>query len=1147
MKFIHLHNHSDYSILDGATTVEKMINRAAEFEMPGVALTDHGNMFGAIEFYQKAKSKGIKPIIGQECYMAPGSRFDRDQRNQGKDTAYHLVLLAKDYAGYKNLIKLSSIGYLEGFYYKPRIDFETLEKYSAGLIATTACLGGEIPTLILQGKMKEATSLAGRFNEIFGKDHFYLELQDHGIPEQKTVNRALIEIARECDLPLIATNDCHYLNKNDAFSHEVLLCIQTGKFLEDENRMRFPSQEFYFKSHDEMARLFADVPDSIYNTFSIYEMIDVELKLGEAILPHFSVPEGYTLDSYMKMLVLKGAAERFGELIPNEVSQRIEYEFSVITKMKFSGYFLVVWDFINYARQKGIPVGPGRGSAAGSMVSYCLGITNLNPLKYDLLFERFLNPDRNEMPDIDIDFCAERREEVIEYVKQKYGEDHVSQIITFNKMMAKAVIKDVARVLKIPFADANLISKHITEDSLDAELKNSEELQQIYRETDKGKMLIDISLSLEGLTRSAGKHAAGVVISREPLTEYAPLYRDAKDGSISSQYEKNSLEKTGLVKMDFLGLKNLTIITACLRLIRENRGIDLDVNELSFDDEATFKLLQEANTKGVFQLESAGMQNILRKLGPTCFEDIIAINALYRPGPLDSGMVDDFITRKRNPEKIKYLHPLLEPILRDTLGVIVYQEQVMLIAQHMAKFTLSDADKLRKAMGKKVPEIIAQMEDKFLKGSHDNKIDNKIAKEMFESIEKFARYGFNKSHSAAYAVISYQTAYLKAHYTVEYMCALLSSTTDQDDIIKYVNDARANGIDILPPDINHSLYDFSIEGSSIRFGLNAIKGIGEKAIESIIAARKTAGGFSSLADFFDNIDIYSVNKGALESLIKAGAFDSIHKNRAQLFINTDILLETAKDRQRDRATGQGSLFDMGADSGAGTSASYEITHIRDWHDNEKLQFEKEVLGLYLTGHPLAKYESEMKSFACVSINDLGDYQGSDSVSIVGVIYNLKVRVAKSGKRFAVGMIEDMEGTVEAIFVPATFEQYERHIVMDEPVMLRGKVEVESNSVKKIIIREVKSLREIRRESITAVHIRLDSIGVDEKMLLKMKSAIAGSRGDCPVFFHVAQPKAKEKVVRAHTTFNVTPSESLLRELSQIVGYDAVRYSVKNCM
>jgi len=547
MKFIHLHNHSDYSILDGATTVEKMIDRAAEFEMPGVALTDHGNMFGAIEFYQKAKSKGIKPIIGQECYMAPGSRFDRDPRNQGKDTAYHLVLLAKDYAGYKNLIKLSSIGYIEGFYYKPRIDFETLEKHSAGLIAATACLGGEIPTLILQGKTKEATALAGRFNEIFGKDHFYLELQDHGIPEQKTVNRALIEMARKCSLPLIATNDCHYLNKSDAFPHEVLLCIQTGKFLEDENRMQFPSQEFYFKSHDEMARLFADVPDSIYNTFSIYEMIDVELKLGEAILPHFAVPEGYTLDSYMKMLVLKGAAERFGEPIPSEVLQRIEYELSVITNMKFSGYFLVVWDFINYARQKGIPVGPGRGSAAGSMVSYCLGITNLNPLKYDLLFERFLNPDRNEMPDIDIDFCANRREEVIEYVKQKYGEDHVSQIITFNKMMAKAVIKDVARVLKIPFADANLISKHITEDSLEAELKSSDELQQIYRETDKGKMLIDISLSLEGLTRSAGKHAAGVVISREPLTEYAPLYRDAKDGSISSQYEKNSLEKSGLV------------------------------------------------------------------------------------------------------------------------------------------------------------------------------------------------------------------------------------------------------------------------------------------------------------------------------------------------------------------------------------------------------------------------------------------------------------------------------------------------------------------------------------------------------------------------------------------------------------------------
>jgi DNA polymerase-3 subunit alpha len=1145
MKFIHLHTHSDYSILDGAITIDRMVNRAAELEMPGVALTDHGNMFGAIDFYLKAKAKGVKPIIGQEFYIAPGSRFDRDSKGQGKDTSYHLLLLARDNEGYKNLMKLSSIGFLEGFYYKPRIDFDTLSAHCRGLVCATACLGGEIPTLILQGKNAEAQKKAGIYGELFGRDNFYLELQDHGMEEQKKVNKNLIEIAGRNNLPLIATNDCHYLEKSDAFAHEVLLCIQTGKFLEDENRMRFPNSEFYFKTHEEMSAIFRDVPDAIYNTHRICEMTDLDLTLGDAILPHFSVPENYTLDSYLKKLVYEGAEKRFTSPVPEYVINRIEYELAVITKMKFSGYFLIVWDFINYARSVGIPVGPGRGSAAGSMVSYCLGITNLDPIRYDLLFERFLNPDRNEMPDIDIDFCANRREEVIDYVKRKYGEDRVCQIITFNKMMAKAVIKDVARVLKIPFNDANLISKHITMDSLQEEFNSSDELKKIYSETEKGKMLLDLSLSLEGLTRSAGKHAAGVVISRDPLTEYAPLYRDTKDGSVSTQFEKTTLEKAGLVKMDFLGLKNLTIIDMCLKLIRKHRGIEIDIDALKLEDALTFKLLQNANTKGVFQLESAGMQNILRKLGPTCFEDIIAINALYRPGPLDSGMVDDFITRKRNPAKIQYVHPLLEPILKDTLGVIVYQEQVMLIAQNLARFSLSEADKLRKAMGKKNPEINAQMQGKFFKGASENKIEKKTAKEIFDTIEKFARYGFNKSHSAAYAVITFQTAYLKAHYPVEYMCALLSSTGDQDDVTKYVNDCRENGIQVLPPDINHSEFNFSIENASIRFGLGAIKGIGEKAIESIIKAR-SSGSFNSIADFFDNIDLFSVNRGAVESLIKAGAFDSLHPGRAQLFMNIELILETAKNNQRDRATGQCTLFDSFNGSGSGTSG-YELSRIRDWHDNEKLQYEKEVLGLYITGHPLARYENEIKSFACVPIPDLADYAGTDSVSIVGVIYNLKVRISKNGRKFAVGMIEDLQGTIEAVFIPATYEQYESSIVMDEPVMLRGKIELESDAVKKIIIREVKPLREIRRDSTTAVHIRIDPAGTDDRMLEKLRSLIAENRGNCPVFFHVPGRRAKEKIIRAHSTFSVNPSETLIRELTQLVGYDAIRYSMKSCV
>ncbi len=1147
MKFIHLHNHSHYSILDGAITIDKMVEKAVEFGMPGIALTDHGNMFGAIEFYEKARARGIKPIIGQEFYTAPGSRFDRESKSHGKDSSYHLLLLAKDLKGYKNLVRLSSIGYLEGFYYKPRIDLEVLEKHSEGLICASACLGGEIPSLILQKKTDEAQRAAGRYAEIFGKDHFYLELQDHGIPEQAVVNRELIALSDALNLPLVATNDCHYLNAGDSFSHEVLLCIQTGKILDDESRMRFSSDKFYIRSPQEMEALFAEVPDALYNTHNIYEMINLELELGNAILPNFEVPENYTLDSYLRHLVSLGAIKRYGSPVPDEVARRIEYELSVITKMKFSGYFLIVWDFINYARKESIPVGPGRGSAAGSIVSYCLGITALDPLRYNLLFERFLNPDRNEMPDMDIDFCAIRREEVIDYVKRKYGEDHVSQIITFNKMKAKAVIKDVARVLNIPFADANIISKQIKEETLQKELEGSSELKKIYTETERGRSLIDISLTLEGLVRSAGKHAAGVVISREPIIEYVPLYRDTKDGSISSQYEKMTLEKAGLVKMDFLGLKNLSIIDKCLKLIRKTRGIEIDIDALPLDDGETFTLLQRADTLGVFQLESTGMQNILRKLGPTDFEDIIAIVALYRPGPLDSGMVDDYITRKRNPKKINYLHPSLEPILRDTLGVIVYQEQVMLISQVMGNFTLPEADKLRKAMSKKNPEIIDQMEEKFIKGSDSKKIDRKLAEEIFDMIRKFGRYGFNKSHSAAYAMVSYQTAYLKAHYPIEYMASLLSASTDnQDDIVKYVGDCRTANIQVLPPDINRSEFDFSIEEKAIRFGFAAIKGVGEKAIETILNARSQLQGFAHLRSFLENIDLFALNKGVLESLIKAGAFDSLHKNRAQIFHHADLILEGARKLQEDRATGQAGLFDSDEEfSGDAATLPFDLPYLRDWHDNEKLAFEKEVLGLYLSGHPLARYETEIKTYSCTSLARLSEEPNPDNVSVVGVLYNLKVRTSKNGRPFAGGMIEDLEGNIDVVFFPHVYEKYRRFIVTDEPVLIRGKLEIENDIAKKIIANEVQSLREIRRESISALHIRLDLVGMDEKLLKELKFIISTNGGNCPVYLHVRESKADEKTIRVHPTYNITPSDTLIQELSHLVGRESIRYSLRN--
>lgn len=1144
MKFVHLHNHSDYSILDGSITIDTLIAKTVEFGMNAVALTDHGNMFGAIHFYEKARSKGIKPIIGQEFYMAPGSRFSKETKSHGKDSSYHLVLLAQNEEGYKNLTKLSSIGYLEGFYYKPRIDLEVLEKHARGLIAMTACLGGEIPVMILENKNEEARKRAGLFSEIFGKENFYLELQDNGIPEQKIVNRELIAIAKDLDLPLVATNDCHYPEEKDSRAHEILLCIQTGKLLSDKTHMKFPSTKFYFRSPEEMEKIFADVPDALFNTVKIAEKVDLTLKLGGAILPQFKVPEGYTLDSYLRHLVDVGARKRYGEPIPADVAERIEYELGVITRMKFSGYFLIVWDFINFAKSKKIPVGPGRGSAAGSIVSYCLGITELDPLKYNLLFERFLNPDRNEMPDMDIDFCAQRRDEVIEYVKQKYGEDRVSQIITFNTLKAKAVIKDVARVLNYSFDESNAISKKITSDNLKEEFSSSAELQKIYRETERGKELIDLALNLEGHVRSAGKHAAGIVISKEPITEYAPLYRDSKDGSISTQYEKIALEKVGLVKMDFLGLKNLTIIDNCLKLIERTRGISIDIQNLPLDDEETYRLLQQGDTNGVFQLESPGMQNILRKLGPTCIDDIIAVNALYRPGPLKSGMVDDFIKRKRDPSSVKYPHPVLEPILKDTLGVIVYQEQVMLISQVLAGFSLSEADKLRKAMGKKKMDIIEQMEEKFLKGSQEKGIPKKIAESIYDAIRKFGEYGFNKSHSAAYAIISYQTAYLKAHYPVEYMCSLLSGVADdQDDVTRYVNDSKYSGIQVLPPDINKSHFNFTPEGNAIRFGLGAIKGLGEKAIESIISARNQLNGFATLKDFLENIDLFAVNKGAMESLIKAGAFDALHKNRAQLLLNIETLIDMAKKLQFDKKSGQGSLFEV---FGSPETTSIELPYVRDWHDNEKLLYEKEVLGLYLSGHPLAKYEFEIRSFSCTGIRDLNELENANGTTIVGVISNLKIRTSANGNRFAIAMIEDMTGLIEALFMPNVLAKYESYITRDEPLLIRGKVEFDEDTAKRIIVNEVKSLREMRTDSITAIHIKIENGRMSVATLEALKSVIEKNSGNCPILFHVKSANNIQKTLMAHRTFNVAPTEALLRELSNIVGQDAVRFSLRGC-
>ncbi len=1141
MDFIHLHNHSDYSILDGAITTDKLVARAVELNMPAIALTDHGNMFGAIDFYQKALKAGITPIIGEEFYIAPDSRLKREPaKKSGEEVSHHLILLALNEQGYRNLIKLSSIAYTEGFYYKPRIDMGVLAEYSEGLVCSTACLAGNIPSLILKGKHKEARDVAGRYLDIFGKERFYFELQYHNIPEQQTVNKELIKMAAEMQVSLIATNDAHYVTRDDAYSHEVLLCIQTGKTMGDKDRMKFQTSEFYLKTPQEMYSLFSDYPDALVNTCKIYEMVDLNLELGKAILPNFNVPEGYSLDTYLRHLVYEGAGIRYPGSVPEEVKKRIEYELQVITNMKFPGYFLIVWDFIKYARVKRIPVGPGRGSAAGSMVSYCLGITALDPLRYNLLFERFLNPDRNEMPDMDLDFCADRREDVIDYVKNKYGEDHVSQIMAFNKMKAKLVVKDVARALDIPFSRANEISKFIEEKTLKKSLERSKELKELYKD-EVGKELIDISLRLEGLVRSAGKHAAGVVISRGPLTDYVPLYKD-KDGSVSSQYEKDTLERAGLVKMDFLGLKNLSIIDRCIKLISETTGVSIDIENIPLDDMPTYELLQRADTKGVFQLESSGMQNLLRRLGPTTFEDIIASVALYRPGPLGSGMADDFIKRKRNPKEISYPHPSLEPVLKDTLGVVIYQEQVMLISQVIAGFSLPEADKLRKAMGKKLIDIINELEEKFLRGAEKNRIDRKLAKSLYDMIKKFGEYGFNKSHSAAYALVTYQTAYLKAHYPIEYMTALLSAQPDkQDDIIQYTADAKSCGIEVLPPSINRSFYDFSIEGKSIRFGLGAIKGIGEKAIENIVQSRERHGLFQGLVDFLENIDLFAVNKGSLEALIKSGSLDELHRNRAQLFNSVDILIDTARRLQEDRASGQGNLF-SGGNGAADDPVSVDLPDIGEWGENEKLHSEKEVLGLYISGHPLAKYEKEIRLYSSEPLSKLNEKSNGKSVSVVGLLANVQVkRAQKTGKRYALGVLEDIEGSIEVIFFSGLLDKKEEYVLSAEPVLVSGTIEAEGNNVK-MIATDVRFLREVRRESISAIHIRLNPVGLDDQILKTLESVFVRHKGDCPIYFHVIEQE-EEKIIKAHSTFNITPSEDLVRDLSSIIGQESLGYSI----
>ncbi|MFA4992201.1 MAG: DNA polymerase III subunit alpha [Candidatus Omnitrophota bacterium] len=1134
--FVHLHVHTQYSLLDGACLIKDLAESARQMKMPGIAITDHGNMFGAIEFYQTCHANGVKPIIGCEVYVAPRDRFDKTSYS-GSETATHLILLAKDETGYKNLMRLVSIGYLEGFYYKPRIDRAALAQNSKGLIALSSCLKSEFSRLAMNNKEDKLKDLACEYMDILGKGNFYFEIQNNLIPEQDTVNNVLIKMSKALDVGLVATNDVHYLTKQSAKAHEALLCIQTQSTLDDPGHMKFQTDQFYFKSPEEMKALFKDVPEAISNTIKITEKCNLELDFKRTYLPHYAAPEGTTREKFLREICEKNLPNRYKEVTP-AIKQRLEEELKVINKAGYTSYFLIVWDFISHAKSKGIAVGPGRGSAAGSIVSYALGITDIDPLMYNLLFERFLNSERVTMPDIDIDFCYERRNEVIDYVIQKYGKDNVAQIITFGTMAARAVIRDVGRVMNVPYADVDKIAKLVPVDpnmTLNIALEQEPELRNLYNNDKRVKELIDTSRHLEGLTRHASTHAAGVVISEDPLTNHSPLFKTADD-QVSTGYAMSSLEKIGLLKMDFLGLRTLTVIQESLKIINRVNGLSMKAEDIPMDDRKTYELLGRAESMGVFQLESSGMRDLLKKLRPEKFEDIIALLALYRPGPIGSGMLDDYMKRKHGEVRVRYDHPLLESILQETYGIIVYQEQVMMIVSKLAGFSLSQADLLRRAIGKKTPEIMDQQRKAFIEGAVKNRVEKRIAEKIFSLIEHFAGYGFNKSHSAAYAMISYRTAYLKANFPVEFMTALLTSEKDNTDkIVEYIDEAERMNMKILPPDANESFANFTMIGrDSIRFGLNAVKNVGELAVESIIEARKDSGNFKTLFDFCERIDSRLVNKKVLESLIKCGAFDGFGLRRSQLMAIMDKAMETADSINKEKSKGQMVFF---KESGS----SHQIPDIKEWPESQLLTFEKDMLGFYITGHPLAKYEKVLKEYSTAASGKLKDLEDSQKVWFGGIINKIKNTVTKrTGERMAIMMMEDLEGSCEVLVFPNAYKNVYKNIRPNAVVFVNGRLNLKEERPK-IIVEEIIPIEEVRRKFTQAVSIDLISVGMDDGMLGQLRDVFGRHQGNIPVYLNIATKTNGAYKMLVDRSLFVTPTNELASELETIVGKERIRF------
>ncbi len=1101
--------------------------------MPALAITDHGNLFGTIEFYTQAMKLGTKPIIGCEIYIAPGSRIER--ASQGiKETSFHLILLARDEVGYKNLIKLVTIGYLEGFYYKPRIDKEVLAKHSEGLIGLSGCLKAELSQPILRGRMDEARRIAGEYRDIFGKENFYLELQHHENKEQFKLNEELLRMSKDMELPLVATNDCHYINRQDAYAHEVLLCIQTGTTIDDPGRMRFSSDDYYFRSTEEMENLFKDHPEAISNTVEIAERCNLEIQLGQPHLPHYEVPQSYTLDGYLEELSRQGIKTRYPK-ITSKIEERLEKELEVIKKMGYAGYFLIVADFIRYARKMGIPVGPGgRGSGAASIVAYALGITNIDPLKYGLIFERFLTPERVSLADFDVDFCYERRGEVIDYVTRKYGQENVAQVITFGTMKSKAVVRDVGRVLGIAYGEVDRIAKLIPNElniTLGEALTREPELRDLAEKEEKISLLIKVAKALEGLTRHASTHAAGVVISKDALTNHVPLYKDKK-GEITTQYAMESLEKIGLLKSDFLGLRTLTVIANTAEMIGKR---NFKIETIPLNDSKTYKLLRDGRTVGVFQLESFGMRDLLRKLKPKVFEDIIASVALFRPGPLSSGMVEMFIKGKRG-QISEHLHPKLEPILKETYGVIVYQEQVMRIASELAGFTPGHADLLRRSMTKKDPEAMDRQRKAFTDGAMKEGIDEETANSIFDLIASFAGYGFNKPHSIGYALIAYQTAYLKTNYPIEFMIALLSTEMENTDkIVLYINESQEMGIEILPPDINESFTRFTVDGRRIRFGLGAVKNVGEQAIASIIRAREKDGKFNSLQDLCERVDLRLVNKKVIESLIKCGALDPLGKKRSQLMGIVDHAFEVGQRRQRERRDGQTSFFELIDEKGA--PADEFLPQVPEWPESELLAYEKETLGLYITGHPLARYEDVIKAYCSSTISLIQNSRERDEVSLGGIIASLRKSTTRRGNKMAYFTLEDLEGKIQVTIFPEPFSKFSRYIKHDSLIYVKGRIDLSEEP--KVVAREVIPLSEVKERLSSALHIRLITTGLEEDALIRLKRMLISHPGDCLTYLHLQLATREEVVVLS--TFRVQPKEELVKEVEELLGEGCISY------